>query len=219
VYHQSISDDDDEVSARYDEMAYSTTADPLSFARHATLEVLLVPVSPIKRPTFARHAHQIRSYSRIAVRDIPPDSRGERAPLSASPRSKGHTLFTFVDGHARSAAYLEDFDPSRRLFGVIGIVDCAEWDDLREAHAEFQHVLRRHPRVFATRCYAFSPREGHKDDVDGIVTIPSVGDPGFYISTLLADLASTILYELSNMVPHPPHCLIACLYPYYSSPP
>lgn len=183
----------------------ATTTDPTSFARHATLDVLLLPVQPIKRTTYSSHCAQIRQYSRIAVRDVPSDNRGDRAALSSSPRAKGHVLLNFLDSHSRSTTYLEDFEPARRLFGIIGIVDCREWDDLNEANAEFQQMLRRHPRVFATRCYAFAPKEGHKDEVDGIVTIPSVGEAGFYISTLLADLASSILYELSNMVRRPSH--------------
>ena len=180
--------------------AKGAAGDPLSFARHASLEVLLIGVPPIRRTTFEAHAQQICTFSRIALRDIPPDQRGERAALSASPRLPGHVLFSFVESHARSTAYLEDFDAARRLFGVIGIVDCAEWDDLAEAHTEFQQALRRHPKVIATRCYAFNPSERHEETVDGVVTIPDSSDGGLFMGTLLGELASSILSELSNMV-------------------
>lgn len=173
--------------------------DALSFARHARLEVLLVPVSPLSRASFTQHVERICAHARIPLRDIPPDNRGSRAALSASPHSQGHVLLSFVTSHSRSTSYLEDFEPARRLFGIIGIADCAEWADLADAHAEFQQVLRRNPRVYATRCYAFG---AHKQDVDveGVVAVPSAGDIDFYLATLLADFASSILYELSNMV-------------------
>ena len=35
---------------------------------------------------------------------------------------------------------------------------------------------------------------------DGLVTVPSQGDVGFYLKTFLAEFASGILWEFSNMV-------------------
>ena len=62
-------------------------------------------------------------------------------------------------------------------------------------------VYSRAPRdIFAKRCYAFNPADHQSDDADGLVLIPTVGDLGFYIHTLLAELSSSILAGLSRAV-------------------
>ena len=174
----------------------------LSFAFVAQIQVLLVPIQPIKRATYAKHCALVRSIARIPIRDIPTDPRGPSASLSAQPTSNGAILLHYVDSYSRSQAYLHEFQTSRRVLGIIGVLDCAEWDDLTEAQAEFTRLLSKHPKVLASRCYAFDPSDSQRDDVvDGnVVVIPNVGDLNFYMSTLLADFSASLLHELSNMV-------------------
>lgn len=175
----------------------------LSLGSNATIQVLLVPVQPVKRTSYAQLAALIRNFTRIRLRDVPTDPRGPAAaPLSASPTASGSLLFNYVDVYSRSQAYLYEFQLSRRTLGIIGIVDCAEWDDLEEAQQEFQRLLGQHPTVLATRCYAFNPQDGQNDNVDGLVVIPNVGDMHFYVATLLADFAASVLHGLSDVVRH-----------------
>lgn len=172
----------------------------LAFASVATIRVLLVPVQPIKRDLFAQHCELIRRFPRVSLRDVPVDPRGPAAQLSAQPFSRGSVLFDYVDSYSKAQSYLEEFQVSRRVLGVIGICQCEEWDSsLDEARAEFQRVLGQHPQALAHRCYAFDPPEGLHDNVEGLVVVPSVGDLNFYISTLLADFAASLLHKLSNL--------------------
>lgn len=127
--------------------------------------------------------------------------------LAPTPTSRGHLNLEFVEdwqSNYGGLGWLEDFQINRRTMAVVGIMDCGEWeDDLSEGAASFNRsVFENGPPsgVFAKRCYAFNPSETQKDNAEGLVVIPTVGDLSFYINTLLAELASGILAGLSNVV-------------------
>lgn len=172
----------------------------LAYASVASLRVLLVPIQPIKRSVYEQHCSLIRQFTRIPLRDVPVDPRGPGAQLSAQPFQRGAVLFDFIDSYSKTQSYLEEFQISRRVVGVIGICQCDEWaQDLAEARSEFERVCGQHPQLLASRCYAFDPPDSQPDNVDGIVVVPSVGDLNFYMSTLLADFAASLLAELSTL--------------------
>lgn len=52
--------------------------DTSSFIKPAQIQVLLVPIHPIKRARFDKYADLIRGFNRILLADVPPDARGER---------------------------------------------------------------------------------------------------------------------------------------------
>lgn len=70
----------------------------------------------------------------------------------------------------------------------------------------FRSSLSDLPNTFATKIYGFDGSskqlaEGRAaGEADGLVMIPSTGDVAFYLNTLLADFASEVLKEFSNMV-------------------
>lgn len=73
--------------------------------------------------------------------------------------------------------------------------------------AGFQNSLADLPKTFATKIYGFEPSEKHVEEVrkglgevDGLITIPATGDIAFYLNTLLADFASEVLWDFSNLV-------------------
>lgn len=111
----------------------------------------------------------------------------------------------------------------RKLIGIIGVVDCRAWaasesngdgegegdeagdaeedgGGLAAAQQHFEETVARYPRTLATRCYGFAPTAKQTDNVTGMVIVPDVGDTAFYVGTLLADFAGSILSEFSNMV-------------------
>lgn len=58
--------------------------DPLDFGSLARIRILLLPVGPIKRTTFAHWASEIRTFENIRLGDIPADAREERGTHSIS---------------------------------------------------------------------------------------------------------------------------------------
>lgn len=142
--------------------------------------------------------------------------------LQPSPTSRGFVQLDFVtnsggssngqDGEDSSLNgaddWLHEYQPYRRTMGVIGILDCTEWTEeqelssLQEGAQLFNELTqtRALSNIYAKRCYAFNPVEEQKDNAEGLVVIPGVGDPGFYVKTLLAELMSGVLAGLSRLV-------------------
>ncbi|GAA5987807.1 hypothetical protein JCM10908_007223 [Rhodotorula pacifica] len=182
-----------------------------SFIQPAKLQVLVVPVHPIKRATFEQHVKLVTQYATVQLADVPPDRRGDRAIFSATPTSSGSLLFDFVTpatyAPLRPLSFLSDLQTHRRVQGIIGILDASEYTtrSLDEALASFQASLKNLPETFATKIYGFGASEAQVEQArslkesDGIVMVPSQGDVGFYLKTFLAEFASGILWEFSNM--------------------
>ncbi|GAA5864034.1 hypothetical protein JCM1840_000679 [Sporobolomyces johnsonii] len=198
-------------SARLSLRRLSSALDHTAFTQPARIQILLVPVHPIKRSKFERYAQLIRGFGKIPLADVPPDRRGERAIFSSSPTTPGHLLFdyltptTYAPSHPLS--FLSELQVNRRIQGIIGILDATEYTDksLGTALAGFQNSLQALPKTFATKVYGFDPSEKQLDEgrkfkeSEGLVMVPGAGDVSFFLKTLLADFASEVLWEFSNM--------------------
>lgn len=90
-------------------------------------------------------------------------------------------------------------------------MDCTEYapGTLSRALESFQESLKELPNTFATKVYGFNPSPDQVKEAagnsevgvrEGLVLIPGTGELAFYLNTLLADFASDLLYEFSNMV-------------------
>lgn len=90
-----------------------------SFIQPAKVQVLVVPVHPIKRATFERHVQLVKQYATVPLADVPPDRRGERGeslpdtlrsrlwirgPLSLRDLVTHQGLFGVQDGGTHSAS-------------------------------------------------------------------------------------------------------------------
>ena len=62
------------------------------------------------------------------------------------------------------------------------------------------HSINQYPTALTHRCFAFDPSEHQPDDTKGLIMIPTVGNMGFYMSTMICDFASTILAEFGSLV-------------------
>ncbi|KAK4051457.1 hypothetical protein OIV83_002941 [Microbotryomycetes sp. JL201] len=176
-----------------------------------SINVLLVPVHPIKRKTFERHVRQLSAFNRIPLADVPADPRGNRAIFSAGSDAPGSLLFDFLTpttyAASHSLAFLSEFQLHRRVHGIIGIMDASEYANktLEDALASFQNSLKQLPRMFATKVYGFNPNDAQLEqgrkmkESEGLVMVPSIEDTSFYLYTLIADFASAVLFDFSNM--------------------
>lgn len=182
-----------------------------AYGAHFALRVLVLPVVPLREQEYARQLALLRQHSRIALADVPPTTTaGEPvSPLLApTPASRGFLNLNFVETWNPELAYLNEYQVHRKVMGVVGLLDCAEWTgeggdgDLQDGARAFREVLKRDAPtgIFASRCYAFNPRESQNDNAEGLVVIPNVGDLDFYINTLLAELASNMLAGISQIV-------------------
>ncbi|CAE6420852.1 unnamed protein product [Rhizoctonia solani] len=159
------------------------------FATLGHVRVLLVPVGPIRKPTFDKWAALIRSFEHIRLDDIPPDPREERARFMPSTLSTGYIHLSYPT-HPPPEYYgsLSLFRPSVFPLAVIGIADCSyqppppkEGEDSQEPLslsgilAEFNARLSelfssRAAYPLATRCFAFEdsyPQNGQGSESAG----------------------------------------------------
>ncbi|GAA5872900.1 hypothetical protein JCM8547_003260 [Rhodosporidiobolus lusitaniae] len=182
-----------------------------AFLQPARIQILLVPVHPIKRTRFDRHVQLLRRFDRIPLADVPPDRRGDRAVFSSSPSTPGNLLFDYLTPSSyapqQPLSFLSELQTHRRVQGIIGILDATEYKgkSLSSALAAFQNGLKDLPKTFATKVYGFDPSEEQLDEgrkfkeSEGLVLLPGEGDVGFFLKTVLADFASDVLWEFSNM--------------------
>ena len=63
---------------------------------------------------------------------------------------EGQMHFEFLDHYSREHQELEEFQPYRRIFGIIGIMDCQEWEKkgLKEGHHQFVRSLDHVSHLF-----------------------------------------------------------------------
>lgn len=182
-----------------------------AYGAHFALRVLVLPVLPLRKQEYEKQLALLRQHSKIALADIPPTTAAGApvSPLIApSPASRGFLNLNFVEAWDAELEWLAEYQAHRRVMGVVGLLDCAEWTgqdgdgDLQDGARVFRDAMKEEApaQVFANRCYAFNPRESQNDNAEGLVVIPNVGDVDFYINTLLAELASNMLAGVSQIV-------------------
>ncbi|KAG0222668.1 hypothetical protein BGW42_006404 [Actinomortierella wolfii] len=174
-----------------------------NFVASARIRVLLVPVGPIKKATFERHAKMLQQHATIRLEEISMAPRTENSFFSPNTPHEGQLYFNFVTSYSSEHRYLEEFQLHRRVFGVIGIMDCQEWPsgNMAAGYQEFQKLLSKYPSAVAHQCFAFDPSEQQPDDPrgGGVIMIPNVGNTAFYLRVLICDLARSILTEFENI--------------------
>ncbi|CAE6441631.1 unnamed protein product [Rhizoctonia solani] len=159
------------------------------FATLGHVRILLIPVGPIRKPTFDKWTALIRSFEHIRLDDIPPDPREERARFMPSTLSTGYIHLSYPT-HPPPEYYgsLSLFRPSVFPLAVIGIADCSyqlppqkdgqtpqEPLSLSSILAEFNARLSelfssRAAYPLATRCFAFEdsyPQNGQGSEAAG----------------------------------------------------
>ncbi|ORZ04550.1 TRAPP II complex [Lobosporangium transversale] len=177
--------------------------DVVNFTSAARIRVLLVPVGPIKKATFENRVKMLRQHNSVKLEEVWMGPRTENSFFSQNVPHEGQLYFNFTTSYSAEHQYLEEFQMHRRVFGVIGIMDCQEWPDgnMAAGHQRFQQILSKYPSAIANQCFAFDPSEQHPDDLrgGGVIMIPNVGNTSSYLRVLICDLARTILTEFENI--------------------
>ncbi|KAG0005256.1 hypothetical protein BGZ79_006003 [Entomortierella chlamydospora] len=177
--------------------------DSVNFTSAARTRVLLVPVGPIKKATFERHVKLLRQHNSVKLEEVWMGPRTDSSFFSQNVPHEGQLYFHFATSYNAEHQYLEEFQMHRRIFGVIGIMDCQEWPDgnMAAGHQQFQQILAKYPSAVANQCFAFDPSEKQPDDLrgGGIIMIPNVGNTSSYLRVLICDMARTILTEFENI--------------------
>ncbi|TPX33913.1 hypothetical protein SmJEL517_g03387 [Synchytrium microbalum] len=169
----------------------------------ARVRILLVPIGPIRRDTFAKYVDIFNQFGVLSLVDLtPPDPKSFSNRFTESLFHEGLMYFNFVTTYNQEHAPLEEFELQKQVMGIIGIMHCQQAPVFSEGSRKFQQVLARYPGCLASRLFAFEPSENQADDTKGIIMIPNVGDVSFYLNTMMSDFSSEILKAFGNMAAH-----------------
>ncbi|KAI8065240.1 TRAPP II complex [Gongronella butleri] len=167
------------------------------------IPILVVPILPVKHSVFTKYLHLFYQLSTVRLKDITPDENtGDQAMFSSQAFQDGVLHFKMLTHYAANNRVFVDMQPHRRLFGIIGIMDCREWQGkpLNDGYRQFLDYVQKFPAPMVTRCFAFDPMDSQTDDTKGVIMIPNVGDTRFYLNTMLCDFASEILTLFSTVL-------------------
>ncbi|KAG1461641.1 hypothetical protein G6F56_005681 [Rhizopus delemar] len=160
------------------------------------IRVLLVPISPIKQSVFNKYAQLIKSFYTIRLGDVTPNLNSNDI-FNSQVFPEGQLCFDFFTNFTNDHVELQDFEPYRRIFGVIGILDCQEWKDKSFNESYEETMKEEYPTAVVTRCFAFDPTENQADNANGLIMIPNIGNMAFYMSTMMNDFANEMLAQFS----------------------
>ncbi|KAA1084064.1 hypothetical protein PGT21_016244 [Puccinia graminis f. sp. tritici] len=194
----------------------------------ATPTILLVPIQPISLDTFNGIVQLFKQFSTFPLSELSSAINPTQTP-PASPSlntsSQPQLLLNFNSTYFFSPSsiyhkFLHTFQPHRKPFGIIGIVDCSHWGPssdhhrhqpstrpnlatsgtLNDALRSFEILLAtHHPRTPVGRCFGFYPTDNQQDNVDGLVLIPHVGDQKFYLQRLITEFASDLIRSFQHL--------------------
>lgn len=214
---------------------------PPSIDRHpsiissATPTVFLVPIQPISPTTFDSIVRLIKQFSTLPLSELSLPSSSPPPSPSCNPSSThlppqlllNFDSSAFFSPSSSYHGFLHPFQPHRKPFGIIGIIDCSLWGPsndhppppnsqqstrrpashppptartLSDALRSFEILLAtHHPRTPVGRCLGFYPTESQPDDVEGLTLIPHVGDQTFYLQRLIAEFASDLIRSIHHL--------------------
>ncbi|EGG23862.1 histidine kinase [Cavenderia fasciculata] len=175
----------------------------LTFVENRAIRVVVLPIGDISNESFKEYTSLIRTLGIIELSGITRDAN-ESKILEKISWVDGHMLLNFLDSTVPPKDEWEELHIYKKIFGVIGVVDCKRSRDLQETKKQFEQAVSRYPSAVATVCYAFDPLEDQQDLERGkFVMIPNVGDKKhllFYLSTLLFDFSHTLLKHFEKMI-------------------
>ncbi|TDL27497.1 hypothetical protein BD410DRAFT_762504 [Rickenella mellea] len=185
--------------------------DVQAFASLAQIRILLLPVGSIRKTVFEKWAKEISEFDQIRLLDVPVDTKDDRGRFMPNPLSAGYLHLSFSrHPPIKSQSALSVFRISQFPLGIVGIADYSQKEDLSSSLSQFNssfsdQFLGASYLPLARKCFAFEDVDGqptsNPEDTPGVVFIPSVmGNKKLYIGTLLAELCSNILGELSIML-------------------
>lgn len=147
--------------------------------QNARIEIIVIPVGKLKKESFQQYLDIIRKFDSI--------QEGTKK-----------IYFEFLTEY--SFDEILELEYQNQCFGVIGVINSGQIDDLAAAYKEFNTLCSRYPSSLVKRCFAFEPREDQNDDTKGIIMIPHVGDISFYISTMINDFAKDLIIQFGLLI-------------------
>ncbi|KAB1670361.1 hypothetical protein ES319_1Z175500v1 [Gossypium barbadense] len=128
----------------------------------------------------------------------------QKSPFAHQPWETGSLRFKLVLGGAPPSPW-EDFQPHRKILGVIGICHCPSSPDLDLVIDQFNAAWRGYSSVLVQRCFAFSPGDSQLEDTkkrENLVLFPPSDRSAqeLHLQTMMQDISASLLMEFEKWV-------------------
>ncbi|KAF2072452.1 hypothetical protein CYY_006228 [Polysphondylium violaceum] len=176
----------------------------LTFTENRAIKILILPIGDISPEKYKEYSNLIKTINFIELSSITRNPN-ETSPLEKISWIDGNMLLNFVDSINHSRSEFEEFQVYKKVFGVIGVVDCKKSKDLLETKRLFEEAVSLYPSAVSTLCCAFDPMDDQPDlDLGAnLIMIPNNSDRKhliFYLTTLLIDFSHMIFKYFEKMV-------------------
>ncbi|CAH1442282.1 unnamed protein product [Lactuca virosa] len=178
----------------------------VSIETSSMIRIAVIPIGTI-------HSHQFRDYVAMLGRHHNIELSAissfytvhEKSPFSQQPWCSGNLRFKYVIGGSPPSPW-EDFQPYRKIHGVIGICHCPSSPDLGSVLAQFLTACKGYSSSLIQRCFAFSPCDSQLEDEskksNKLVLFPPADQrtQEFHLQTMMQDMAASLLMEFEKWV-------------------
>ncbi|KAN0037745.1 hypothetical protein ACTFIV_003100 [Dictyostelium citrinum] len=176
----------------------------LTFTENRSIKILILPIGDISPEKYKEYTSLIKTINIIELSSIT-RSQNELSPFEKISWIDGSMILNFVDIGSFQRSEYEDLQTYKKVFGVIGVVDCKKSKDLQETKRLFEIAVAQYPSCVSSLCCAFDPMDDQPDLGLGanLIMIPNNSDRKhliFYLTTLLIDFSHMILKYFEKMV-------------------
>ncbi|EAL70294.1 hypothetical protein DDB_G0274803 [Dictyostelium discoideum AX4] len=176
----------------------------LTFTENRSIKILILPIGDISPEKYKEYTSLIKTINIIELSSIT-RSQNELSPFEKISWVDGSMILNFVDIGSFQRSEYEDLQTYKKVFGVIGVVDCKKSKDLQETKRLFEIAVAQYPSCVSSLCCAFDPMDDQPDLGLGanLIMIPNNSDRKhliFYLTTLLIDFSHMILKYFEKMV-------------------
>jgi len=124
----------------------------------ARIKIAIVPVGKIKKKSFKKFIEIISEKDILNLVDIP-FIKQENGVINDKKPESGKVLLKYVTSHNMEHGRYEDIQPYRRIFGVIGIMDCEQKQDIQKEYQKFKKLIaRKFSTILSRVCFLQSIR-------------------------------------------------------------
>ncbi|EGC33478.1 hypothetical protein DICPUDRAFT_154468 [Dictyostelium purpureum] len=176
----------------------------LTFTENRSIKVIILPIGDISPEKYKEYTSLIKTINIIELSSIT-RSQNESTPFEKISWVDGSMLLNFVDASSYQRSEYEEFQTYKKVFGVIGVVDCKKSKDLMVTKKLFEQAVNQYPSCVSSLCCAFDPMDDQQDLGLGanLIMIPNNSDRKhliFYLTTLLIDFSHMILKHFEKVV-------------------
>jgi len=169
----------------------------------ARIKIAIVPVGKIKKKSFKKFIEIISEKDILELKDIP-FIKQENGIVNEKKPESGKVLLKFVTSHNMEHGKYEDIQPYRRIFGVIGVMDCEQKQDIQKEYQKFKKLIaKKFSTILSRVCFAYNPSEEQKSELLSIEPVQFFTDDESFkakFNEVLVQLISNIITRFDTLI-------------------